>query len=117
MKQSSSSKFSKYLWLLIVICGLSAFCLSISLIRSKQHIMQHGYTIGQLEGSCIAYDIRISELNKEILKRSNLSPSSKICSNWVKSPLVHHIKKRDVQYYAFNKRSKNNQTVAQNTRR
>ncbi|MDE6432423.1 MAG: hypothetical protein K2L13_03445 [Opitutales bacterium] len=104
------------LWLAVVVSTLSVFCLSVALVRSKQHIMQYGYKISQLESSCAAYGVKINELDKEILKL-NLSITTDIRQDWVKNTTVYHVKKRDIQYFALSKKSGKGRAVAHNLRK
>ncbi len=113
---NSSRKILWCLWLLIIVSSLLAFCLSITLIRSKQHIIQYGYRISQLESSCATYGVKISELDKEIL-RLNVAIIPSESSNWIKNATVHHVKKRDVQYFALSKKLGSGRTVAHNLKR
>ncbi len=117
MNKERFSKTILCLWILIIASGFVVFSLSILLIRSKQHVMQYGYNIGQLEASCVSYNTKIGELDKKILELSNFSNISVGNSSWTKTVNIRHIKKRDVQYFAFNKKLRNNQVVASNLKK
>ncbi len=117
MNKKKNSKIVVYLCLVLVILSFVAFSLSISLIRSKQHIMQYGYTIGCLEKSCASYQSKIYELDKKILELTDDACLIDKTQSWVKDVNVHHVRKCDVQYFAFDKRIKNNQIVVNNSRK
>lgn len=118
-KANTSKNRIFYLIFFTMIWGLIMFCLSIFLVRSRQHIMQYGYKISQLEHSCSIYHSRIIELDRKILElSSNSNIVHHITKNcWCKNNEVIHIKKKDIQYFALTKRLKTNQVVAQNSQK
>jgi cell division protein FtsL len=95
---------SNHLFLCMIVSGLVVFCLSLALVYFRQHIMRHGYSIGNLERACFSYEQKISELDREIL---SMGTRNKIIGRaergtWKpRSAAVVHVSKNDIQRYAL----------------
>jgi hypothetical protein len=99
-----------------VVLGIVVFYLSISLVKSRQHALQDGYLISDLEQRCYSYNQKISELDKRILSmvsRSKITGTSKR-ETWKAGAKVVCVSKFDVQSYVLAKNGRANATVAKN---
>ncbi|MDR2436053.1 MAG: hypothetical protein LBD33_01935 [Puniceicoccales bacterium] len=88
----------------MVVSGIIVFCLSLTLVSFRQHVMGHGYSIGNLEHTCFSYEQKIAELDREIL---SMSAQNKIIGRaengtWkLRSAAVVRVSRNDVQRYAL----------------
>ncbi|MDR3273996.1 MAG: hypothetical protein LBS87_01520 [Puniceicoccales bacterium] len=113
---TSRSNFAYHLFLCTVASGLFVFCLAVTMVSFRQHIMKYGYSIGNLEHACSSYGRKISELDRKIL---SMSARSKVMTHaakgvWGTESVVVHVSKRDVRSYALNNRRRADVAVAKN---
>ncbi|MDR0715447.1 MAG: hypothetical protein LBF25_01545 [Puniceicoccales bacterium] len=103
IRKTLKTDFTCCLFLCVVALGLSIFCLALALVCSRQHIIKHGYSIGNLEHICFSYGKKISEVDRKIL---SMSTRSKIMERvevgeWKLESAVVHVSKRDMQRHAL----------------
>ncbi|MDR2720819.1 MAG: hypothetical protein LBB15_00830 [Puniceicoccales bacterium] len=113
----NTSKFnSSCPFLCTAILGLVLFCLSLALVRSRQHIMGRGYSIGNLEHICFSYEQKIAELDRAILA---MGARSKIIERaekgvWKPGSVAVHITRNDIQRYVLASGKHTDAVIAKN---
>jgi hypothetical protein len=65
MLDAVSSNFMHRFFMCTVASGLFLFCVAVTIISSRQHMIKYEYSIGTLENACSSYERKILELDRK----------------------------------------------------